>query len=148
MKYRCTVEIDAPIEAVVALWKNEKYFAEWQDGFKSVELLEGEANTKGAKSKLIFEDQQCIELIETILSNDLPKEKVGLYEHKHMTNTQTTKFEALDGNTTLYISEVHYTKFNGLLIKLFARLFPSKFKQQSQNWMNQFKAFAEKELSA
>lgn len=148
MKYRCTVEIDAPLEAVVALWENEKHFAEWQDGFKSITLLEGIANTKGAKSKLVFEDQRRIELIETILSNELPKEKVGLYEHKHMTNTQTTKFEALDSNTTLYISEVHYSKFNGVMIKLFARFFPSKFKQQSQKWMNQFKAFAEKELTA
>lgn len=29
------------------------------------------------------------------------------------------------------------------MIKLMAKLFPSKFKGQSQKWMNQFKEFAE-----
>ena len=60
-----------------------------------------------------------------------------------MSNTQGSRFKALNDTTTLYISEVEYIKFNGLMIKLIAKLFPGKFKQQSQKWMNQFKAFAE-----
>ena len=36
MKYTCTVEIDAPLEKVVSLWKDETYFKEWQDGFESI----------------------------------------------------------------------------------------------------------------
>lgn len=146
MKYTCTIEINLPINKVVQLWEDENNFKAWQDGFKSIEHLSGTPHTKGAQSKIILEDKQRIELLETIISNNLPEEKIALYEHVHMTNTQTTRFRKIDSNTTQYISEVEYTKFNGLLIKLMAKLFPSKFKAQSQKWMNQFKAFAEKTI--
>jgi len=143
MKYTCTVDIDLPIDKVVALWDNENSFKEWQDGFESIEHLSGSPNTKGAKSKIVFQDKRKIELLETIISVDLPKKKIALYEHSHMINTQTTRFKAIKQNKTQYISEVEYIKFNGIMIKLMAKLFPSKFKKQSQKWMNQFKEFAE-----
>jgi len=144
MKYTCTVDINLPIDKVVELWENENNFKEWQDGFESIQHLSGIPNTKGAKSKIILDGKRRIELIETIISVDLPKEKIALYEHSHMINTQTTRFKAIEPNKTLYISEVEYTKFNGFMIKLMAKLFPSKFKEQSQKWLNQFKKFAER----
>lgn len=143
MKYSCSVDINLPIDRTVELWENENNFKEWQDGFESIERLSGMYNTEGAKSKIVFGGKRRIELIETIIKSNLPKEKVGLYEHIHMTNTQATRFESIDENTTRYISEVEYTQFNGFMIKMMAKLFPSKFKEQSQKWMDQFKEFAE-----
>lgn len=143
MKYTCSIEINAPLEKVVSLWENENYFNKWQDGFKSIELISGVKNTTGAKSKIILEDKQRIELIETIITYNLPQSKKALYEHIHMSNTQNTHFKDLGNNKTLYISEVEYTKFNGFIIKLFAKLFSSKFKAQSEKWMKQFKVFVE-----
>ncbi|MGH1387926.1 SRPBCC family protein [Kordia sp.] len=148
MKYTCTIDINLPIDKVVALWSNETYFKEWQDGFESIELISGTPDTKGAKSKIIFNGKHKMELLETIISNDLPNEKIGLYEHIHMTNTQISRFIVINEYTTQYISEVEYTKFNGFMIKLMAKLFPGKFKQQSQKWMNQFKKFAETNTSS
>ena len=143
MKYQCTIDIDLPIAETAELWQNEDHFGKWQDGFKSIEVIEGKANTEGAKSRILFDGKRKMELIETIIESNLPTEKTALYEHIHMTNTQTTRFEVIDVNKTRYISEVEYLKFNGLLIKLIAKLFPSKFKEQSQKWMQQFKEFAE-----
>jgi len=144
MKYTCSVEINLPINKTVELWENEKNFKEWQDGFESIELLSGTPNTNGAKSKIILNGKRRIELIETIVNSDLPNEKTAVYEHIHMTNTQTTRFEKTSEHKTRYISEVEYTKFNGFMIKLMAKFFPSEFKEQSQKWMNQFKEFAER----
>lgn len=144
MKYTCTIEINLPINRTVELWEDENNFKNWQDGFESIKLLDGTANTKGAKSKIIFKGKRKMELVETIIKSDLPKEKTALYEHIHMTNTQTSRFEPINENKTRYISEVEYTKFNGFMIKMMAKLFPNKFKEQSQKWMNQFKEFAEK----
>ena len=62
-----------------------------------------------------------------------------------MTNTQTSRFTAIDETTTRYISEVEYTKFNGIMIKMISKLFQGKFKGQSQKWMNNFKGFVELE---
>ncbi|MFK7807315.1 MAG: SRPBCC family protein [Saprospiraceae bacterium] len=143
MKYTCTVEINKPLEQAVRLWENEDHFKEWQDGFESIEHLSGTPNTKGATAKIILQDKRRIELLETIMVSNLPEEKTALYVHDHMTNTQTTRFKKLSNDKTLYISEVEYTKLNGIMIKLMAMLFPGKFKQQSQKWMDQFKAFAE-----
>ena len=146
MKYICQVEIDLNIEKVVELWSDESLFHNWQDGFTSIEHLSGKPNTVGAKSKIIFDDKHHIELLETIQSINLPHEKTGLYEHIHMTNTNRTTFESIGEGKTMYVSEVEYIKFNGFMIKMFAKLFPSKFKAQSQKWMNQFKVFVENRI--
>ena len=143
MKYTVSILINAPLEKVVALWENPAHFHQWQDGFESITHLEGVPNTKGAKSKIVLSDKIRIELIETIITYNLPTEKSALYEHIHMTNTQTTRFEANGNTQTRYISEVEYLKFNGFMVKLMAKFFPGKFKGQSEKWMQQFKAFVE-----
>jgi len=145
MKYKCTVDINLPIDLVVQLWSDESHFSKWQDGFQSIQHLEGQAHSNGAKSKILLEQgRQKMELTETIISNNLPTEKKALYEHIHMTNIQTSSFEKLSEGKTRYISEVEYVKFNGFMPKLMAKIFPGMFKKQSQKWMNQFKEFAEK----
>ncbi len=146
MKYECRTIINLPIDKVAALWADDNHFKEWQDGFQSIELLSGEANAVGAKSKIIIDGDQYIELIETIQLNNLPREKKALYVHKHMTNTQHTKFISKGEHQTEFISEVEYTQFNGFMIKMMAKLFPGKFKAMSQKWMDQFKAFAESQI--
>ncbi len=145
MKYTCTIDINLPLEKTVALWADENNFKDWQDGFKSISPISGKPGTKGAKSKILLEEKRKIELIETIISNDLPHEKSALYEHIHMVNIQTSRFVEIEKGKTQYTSEVEYTKFNGLMIKLMAKLFPKQFKAQSQKWMNQFKTFAEEQ---
>jgi hypothetical protein len=148
MKYTCTVEINLPLRRTAELWDDETHFTEWQDNFQSIELINGKKDTAGAKSKIIFEGKQKMELIETIITSNLPKEKKAMYEHIHMTNIQHTEFKAINSNTTLFTSTVEYTKFNKLMIRIFAKLFPKVFKRQSERWMAQFKTFAENYLEA
>lgn len=146
MKYECSVEINAPLNKTVEMWQDESGFKHWQDGFQKIEPIDGTPNTVGAKSKIYLEQgKRKMELLETIQVMNLPEEKTGLYEHIHMTNTQTSRFKPLGENKTLYISEVEYTKFNGFMPKLMAKLFPGMFKKQSQKWMDQFKAYVESE---
>ena len=144
MNYTCFVEINLPLETVVKLWQDENNYKKWQDGFVSIEHLEGTPDTKGAKSRIMLKQgKRKIELIETIISSNLPSEKKALYEHIHMTNFQTTRFEKIGEIRTRYISEVSYTKFNGFMPKMMALIFPKMFKNQNQKWMNQFKEYAE-----
>lgn len=134
-----------PADQLAALWADPNYFDQWQDDFQSVEMLEGKPGAVGAKSKLTYgHGKKKLELIETIISNNLPDEKTALYEHVQMTNTQTTRFEKLSDHLTRYTSEVEYTDFYGFVPNLMARIFPGVFKKQSQKWMDQFKVFAEK----
>ena len=145
MKYTCKTEINLPINRVVELWKDEKNFSEWQDGFVKIEHINGETETAGAKSRIYLKQgKRKMELLETIVLNDLPNKKISTYEHIHMINTLTTSFSSIHDNRTQYIAEVEYTKFNSILPKLMSVFFPGIFKKQTQKWLDQFKAFAEK----
>jgi len=144
MKFTCTVHINRPIDAVVNLWKDESHFKEWQLGFESKELISGEKETKGAKSKIVLSHSgRSMELIETIEFNELPKARKIYVEHKHMCNYLTDSFNEVNSNETIYATEVEYTKFIGLIPNIMARLFPSMFKKQVQKWLDAFKVFAE-----
>ena len=85
-------------------------------------------------------------LEETIQLYNYPFEKKGLYEHKHISNTQYSMFKDLGNNKTLYVSEVDYIAFHHFIPKLLFKLFPSMFKKMSLKWMKQFKEFAENTL--
>jgi uncharacterized membrane protein len=141
MTFSCSVEINANIDKVQSIFLDSSTLKYYQDGFKSKTVISGNEGSKGAKSKLVYEK---LELIETILNNDLPNEFLGLYEHKHMTNTMKVSFTSIANNRTLYTTEIEYTKFNGVLIKIMAKLFPRMFKKQVQKWLNQFKQYVER----
>lgn len=142
MKFTCHTDIKAPLQTVIELFENPSNLKKWQDGFISITPISGKPGEVGSKSKLIYEK---LELIETILRNELPEEFKANYEHKHMVNTMSCKFKKLDSNTTRFEQEIYYTKFNGFAIKLMAKLFPGMFKKQVQKWLNQFKAFVEEQ---
>lgn len=143
MKYTCTIEINLPLRRTAELWNDETHFSQWQDDFLSIELISGKKDAVGAKSRILFDGKQKMELIETIITSNLPREKKASYDHIHMSNTQHTEFKAINSNTTLFTSTVEYTQFNKLMIRIFAKLFPKVFKKQSERWMSQFKTFAE-----
>ncbi len=144
MKFNCTVSIKAPIDTVVELFDNVENLDKWQDGFISFEHLSGTVGEKGAKSKLIYKiGKKEMELIETIITKELPNQFIGLYEAKTMTNIMKNSFVAVSENLTRYDVEIEYTKFNGFMVKAMAFLMPGMFKKQTQKWLNQFRDFVE-----
>ncbi len=148
MKYTCSIEVRGNIDQVAQLWANEDHFAVWQDGFQSIERIKGEPETRGCRSRILFmQGGKPMELIETVLESDLPRVKSALYEHSHMSNTQTTRFESLPNGNTRFTSEVEYLQFHNWIPKLMAWLMPGLFKKQSLKWMRQFKQFAEQNLA-
>ena len=140
MTFSCDININAPVNEVVTIFKNPDHLKYYQDGFISKQLISGEEGTVGAVSNMVYKK---LELKETILISDLPDEFMARYEHKHMTNTMKVMFPPISDQKTRYTSEIDYTKFNGLFIKLIARLFPGMFKKQVYKWMTQFKDYIE-----
>ncbi|MEM7162532.1 MAG: SRPBCC family protein [Bacteroidota bacterium] len=146
MKFTCSVEINEHIDRVVNLWKDEKNLKEWQDGYQGMEHISGEYDKEGSQYLLKYiMRNKPMELKETILKHNLPDEYLGKYEHIYMTNTMRNSFIDLGNNRTRYESTVHYTEFRTFSMKIMKTLFPGMFKKQVQKWMNQFKAFAERE---
>jgi hypothetical protein len=144
MKFKCSTTINLPLERTVELFNKKEHCYKWQDGLQRIELIDGIEGQEGAKSKMHFKNKKYeFDLIETILVNNLPEEMTGLYEHKHMDNTMTNSFTAIDSHTTRYDVFIEYIKFKSFMPKLMAFLMPGMFKKQTQKWLDQFKLFAE-----
>jgi len=144
MKFTCTLKIDKPKTVVADFFADPKYLKEYQAGFLSKELISGNNGENGAVSKMLYKmGKREMELIETIIDNQLPDSFYAKYHHKHMDNTMLCKFEALNDNETKYVSEINYTAFRGFMPKAMSFLFPGIFKKQVQKWLNNFKKFVE-----
>ena len=144
MKFTCIVDIDLPRDQVIEIFDNPDNMKHWQDGFISFNHLSGTPGTVGAKSVVKYENRgKPFELIETLLVRDLPHELSGTYEHESMTNNMQNLFTEIENGGTRWTANIEYTKLKGVMLRLMAFLMPSMFKKQVQQWMNQFKAFAE-----
>lgn len=146
MRFTCKVEINAPREKVVEAFLDNEKQKQWQDGFIGKEQISGEPFQKNAVAMMKYKrGNGVMELKETILLNELPDEFSGLYEHKHMINTMTSRFTSIDGEKTLFEAKIHYMQTFGLMPKLMMKLFPGMMKKQTQKWLDQFKAAVEKD---
>lgn len=146
MKFTCSVEINLPKEKTVAIWKDPAKLKHWQDGFERYEHMSGKPNETGSKGILHYDNKGTpMELEETIIEGNLPHILEGEYVHKHMTNRMRNTFQKLGPEKTIWTAEIHYVKFNGILMKLFALVGKGIFKKQTQKWLNQFKEFAEQQ---
>ncbi|MEI8004895.1 MAG: SRPBCC family protein [Bacteroidota bacterium] len=145
MKFKGSIEIDRPQARVAELFADPGNLKEFQDGFIKKVLVSKQAGEEGAVSKMYYKfGKRDMELTETVIENRLPDSFLASYHHKHMDNTMKSTFVALGENKTRYDYEVEYTRVSWVIPKLMITLFSAMFKKQSDKWMNQFKAFAEK----
>jgi len=142
MKYTTEIEINQPIDKVIALFDNPDNMSKWMEGLQSFEHLSGTPGQVGAKSKLRFKmGKRDFEMIETITVRNLPDEFSGNYEAKGVFNIVKNKFVKLSDNSTKYITENEF-QMKGFM-KLIGFLMPGAFKKQSYKYLLDFKKFAE-----
>lgn len=142
MKYSAEIEINKPIDKVIELFDNPDNLYKWMEGLQSFEHVSGTAGQPGAKSKLKFKmGKRDVEMIETVITRNLPDEFTGSYEVKGVYNIVKNRFQKIDDNKTRYITEQEF-QFKGLM-KCIAFLMPGAFKKQSMKYLTAFKNFAE-----
>ncbi|HLA68422.1 MAG TPA: SRPBCC family protein [Bacteroidota bacterium] len=144
MKYTNEVIINLPVRKVVQLFDNPDNMKKWMPGLLSFEPISGKPGQPGAKSRLKFKmKNRDVELIETVTARNLPEEFSGTYEWKGMFNIVKNKFISIDENTTRHVAENEF-QFSGMM-KLFGLVMTGAFKKRSQEYLDLFKSFAEKE---
>lgn len=142
MKYTVDVIINLPIGRVHQLFDNPENMCQWQPTLQKFELLCGEPNTKGTKSRLLYKmGRRNLEMIETITKNDLPKELVATYETKGVFNIVSNKFTVVNESQTKWVSENEF-RFTGLM-KFMSFFMKKSFPRETRKFMNHFKMFAE-----
>lgn len=147
MKYTIETEIDAPIEEVAALVGDTSNRIEWMEGIVSQEHVSGSPGMPGAKDQLVFEmDGNTIELEATVIERNLPDEFRQTMEAPQVQMTMTTRLTSLPSERTKYVWNQEY-EFSGMLEKIVGAAMRRKFKSQTQKHVENFKEFAEEELS-
>ena len=142
MRYTTEVTIDLPRARVIELFDNPDNMAKWQKGFKSMETIEGEAGTAGAKSRLLYDENgREVEMIETIIRSDLPDEISFVFEAKHVRNQNENRFHETGDGTTRWVQDNEFRSTG--LMALMAIFIRGAFPKQTLKDMNRFKAFAE-----
>lgn len=143
MKYSQEIIIQLPREEVISKMEKPENFKFWQKGFISYKHVSGNHGEEGARSKLAYNmNGREIEMIETIIKSNLPKELHTTYETKGLFNIQKNYFEEESKTSTRWVSYSEF-QFSGFM-KLIGKLMPGTFKKQSFQFMKDFKAFAEK----
>lgn len=142
MKYSNEVTINLPVDKVIELFDSEENLFKWQPDLISLEHLSGEKGKAGSRTSMKYKmGKREIDMIETIITNNLPKEFSATYEAKGVWNEMKNHFEAIDEKTTRWHSD-SYFKFSGFM-KLMGFFMPGAFKKQSQKSLDLFKDFAE-----
>ncbi|MGB0166060.1 MAG: SRPBCC family protein [Luteibaculum sp.] len=142
MKYTQQIEINLPREQVVQLIQDPDNLKHWQRGFIALEHSSGNPGEKGATSVLKYQmGKRRIEMTEEILDVNWPEKFDVLYEARQVKNIQRNRFEELENNKTLWISEAEF-KLSGPM-KIMGLLMKGAFKKQSYRYLEDFKSFAE-----
>lgn len=143
MKYSVSIVIELPRATVIELFDNPANLPCWQRGLQSHQLVSGRAGQVGARSRLVFQmGRRRIEMLETITRRNLPDEFDGTYEAPGVFNIVCNRFVALSPSQTRWESDNEF-RFSGLFMKFIGLVMRGAFPKQSQQYMQDFKAFAE-----
>jgi uncharacterized membrane protein len=144
MKYTVEIEINKPIDEVVKLFDNEDNLFKWMEGLQSIEHLTGNPGEKGSTAKMLFKQgKREIEMIETVISLNLPEEFIASYEAKGVYNLAKVSFLPIGDSKTKYVTEQEF-QFKGFM-KVFGWVMPGAFKKQTAKYLQKFKEFAEEQ---
>lgn len=143
MKFRTTITIDLPRERMIQLFDNPATMKNWQPGLISCEPISGTPGQIGAQSRLKYKmGRRGIEMVETIIKRDLPREFSGTCEAKGVWNSVANYFEEDGPTRTTWNSDCEF-RMSGFM-KVIAFLMPGAFKKESVRIQERFKAWAEK----
>lgn len=147
MKIMTETTINLPRARVLELFGDPANLKKWQPDLLSFESVSGTPRQPGAKSRLKYKmGSRDVEMIETITVRNLPEEFSATYEAKGVFNIVKNYFTAPTANTTHWVCENEF-QMTGFM-KLIGWLMPGTFKKESQKYVDQFTAFAEKSAPA
>ena len=153
MKYRNSIEIAQPRARVAQLLADPVHLPYWLRGMVLHEPVHGEHGQLGTESRVVLQSgKQTFEITETITRRApadltvIPHNTVVDFERESigpgMWSVVRDRLTEVDPQTTLWVSDSEY-RFDGLLMRVVGLVMPGTFRKQSQQHMDDFKAFAE-----
>ena len=154
MKYTVSIEIALPRERAIQLLADPAHLLMWLRGVVLHEPLNGTHGQVGTRSRVVMQmGQQTMEAVETITRrepanlHEIPRDSVVHYEREIVTegmwNAARERLTEAGPGATLWVSENEY-RFSGVPMRLVGPFMRGVLRKQSQQHMQDFKAFAER----
>ncbi|MDG4831542.1 SRPBCC family protein [Solwaraspora sp. WMMD1047] len=153
MRYANSIEIDLPREKVAQLLADPAHLPKWLRGMVLHEPVNGEHGQVGTTSRVVLQaGKRQLELTETVTRREpadlhgIPKDVVVHFDRETvgagMWSVVRDRLTEAGPETTRWESESEF-RFSSPLMRLVGLLMPGAFRKQSQQHMQDFKAFAE-----
>lgn len=147
MKFASEIIVDLTLKEFIKKFDNAENMKHWHRGLVSIEHVSGNPGMVGAKMKLNYLiENRKMAIIETVTHQNFPYAFNGIYSTKGIDNIQENHFEEISNGSTKWTS---ISEFMPLSFSMRAMLWvmPKSFKNQSHRYMNDFKNFAERDIS-
>ncbi len=142
MRYKLEIAIELPRERVIELFDSFDNLKLWQEGLVSYEPISGEPGQPGAKTRLLYEmGRRRVEMVETIITRNLPDEFSGTYDASGVHNIVRNTFYD-EGDSTRWTLETEF-QFSGFMRIMSFFMGSGRFREQTRKTMESFKRFAE-----
>ncbi|MCY0986421.1 SRPBCC family protein [Nannocystis sp. ILAH1] len=154
MKFTVSIEIALPRERAAQMLADPAHLPKWLRGLVLHEPLKGAHGQLGTTSRVVLQmGKQKFECTETVTRrepvdlHDIPSGSVVHFDREivgdGMWSAVRDRLTEAGPQTTLWESESEY-RFSGLMMRMVGLLMPGAFRKQSQQHMQDFKAFAER----
>ena len=144
MKYTIDISINIPRERVIELFDNPDNLPKWQEGLKSLVLLEGKAGQEGSSSKMVYSMRKSdLVITETVIRRNFPDLYSVRYKSKGVHNEVVNHFSEPEPGQTIW-KVINEFRFGGMMA-LMAPFMKSAFTSNTLLNMERFKAFAEED---
>lgn len=142
-KYSVSVEVNKPIEEAWEVLMDESKMGEWLEGYKGMELIEGEPLTVGSKHKMIFEENgQEMTFTETVTAIEPLKEFSFDFDHDMMSSSIQMTLESVGMASTRITNRTKFSA-NGFFINLLMFFMTPRMKSRQRRSFAHLKALIE-----
>ncbi len=144
--YGHEITVNKPIEEAWAVHQDASKYNQWLDGFKSIELLEGEQSAVGSKYKVVvdLDGENPFEMIETIKSIKENDHIELQFDSDFSIFDQKAEFQTKDGKTAVKTTNTVHGK--GIINRsMFAamHILGGTFQKQEEKHINALKTVIE-----
>jgi uncharacterized membrane protein len=142
--YVTQVSVNKPVEVVFETFNNSENIKNWIPEVKSFDVVNENIGKTGSVYKMVVENQgQEIVMTQKIIAF-VKNEKVTLFfDAENMLKRDDYVFEEKNGITTITLNSSCQSE--SYLMACMFPFFKGTFQEQDQTYLNNFKAFAEKQ---
>ncbi|MFQ6003872.1 MAG: SRPBCC family protein [Woeseia sp.] len=146
MKMKCEQIIQASPEFVWAMFDNPDNLKRWQPTLASYDHKSGNPGQPGAVSELVYDENgREVTMTETVTERREPHFLAGIYDNAWAKSIIVNHFEAIDENTTRFVSYSNM-RFKGFM-RIMSLFVAKAIRARVEADLNRFKLLVESEAA-